>query len=215
MKKKLILFDFDGTVIDNSEGIYKSILYALKKLGREPLGEDDLRKFIGPSLYDGYLANCEDNKENANRFVELYRERYAPVGYTEVKLYPGMKELLCVLKSKGRKVAVCSSKPIDFVKKISEHLGIYKLFDHYFCPGFGSTASSKTEFILEAMKYYDVTREETLMIGDRKYDIEAAKEAHVESAGVLYGFAEDGELQNAGADFIAEDLKALYPVIVR
>ena len=199
---KLVLFDFDGTVIDNSEGIFNCIRYSLNKLGMPIPGEEVLRRFVGPSLFDSFRAYCEDDEAKAERFVATYRERYAPVGFTECRLYDGMEALLRRLKAQGYRVAVCSGKPYDFVVKISKMQGLYDVFDGYFCPGFAPVDSDKAGLILAAVEHFGVTKEETLMVGDRRFDIEAAKKAGVASLGVRYGFAEPNELETAGADVI-------------
>ena len=212
MKKKLILFDFDGTVADNSEGIYNCISYALEKKGMEPLPESILRSFIGPSLFDSFMWHCTDNSETAEELVSLYRERYRPLGSTEVRIYDGMKELLARLKAEGFITAVCSSKPYEFVRKIASEQGLTELFDGFFCPSFQSHVSDKSSLALEAIKHFGVKKEETVLIGDTKFDVFAAKKAEISSIGVLYGFAtEEGELDSADAK--ASDVKDIYPII--
>lgn len=212
MKKKLILFDFDGTVADNSEGIYNCIKYALDKKGMKPLSDKALRSFIGPSLFDSFMWHCTDNKETAEELVSLYRERYRPIGSTEVKIYDGMKELLGRLKGEGYITAVCSSKPYDFVRKIAKEQGLEDLFDGFFCPSFGNHLSDKTSLALEAMKHFRVNKEETVLIGDTKFDVAAARGAGISSVGVLYGFStEEGELDSA--DAVAKQVEDIYPII--
>ncbi len=211
MKKKLVLFDFDGTVIDNSEGIYNCIRYALDKKGLPPLSEETLRRFIGPSLFDSFMWYCTDNPEEANELVDLYRERYAPVGTTELYVFDGMKELLKKLRGDGIKTAVCSSKPHKFVCKIAEEQGLSELFDALFCPGLSSHVSDKSGLALEAIKHFGVLKEEAVLVGDTKFDISAAKDAGIECIGVLYGFSDDGEMD--AADYIAEEVKDIYPFI--
>lgn len=210
---KLILFDFDGTVIDGSEGIYNCINYALEQMNKPLPDAETLRKFIGPSLYDSYMEHVEDDPENAQLFMKKYRERYAPKGYAECKAYDGIPELLKKLCDDGYEVGVCSSKPLEFVKKISSLLGIYDLFTYYACPDFAATKSEKDELILDAAGYYGVGKDEVLMIGDRHFDINAAKTAGTASLGVRYGFAEEGELEAAGADMIADTVEDIYPLI--
>ncbi len=211
-KKKLILFDFDGTVADNSEGIYNCIKYALGKKGMKPLSDKAMRSFIGPSLFDSFMWHCTDDKTEAEELVSLYRERYRPLGSTEVRIYDGMKELLARLKNEGYLTAVCSSKPYDFVIKIAKEQGLESLFDGFFCPSFGNHLSDKTSLALEAIKYFGVSKDETVLIGDTKFDVAAARGAGISSVGVLYGFAtEEGELDSA--DAVAADVKDIYPVI--
>ncbi len=211
MKKKLILFDFDGTVADNSEGIYNCIKYALDKKGMEPLPENILRSFIGPSLFDSFMWHCTDNKETAEELVSLYRERYKPLGSTEVRIYDGMKELLGRLKNEGYITAVCSSKPYDFVRKIAKEHGLEDLFDGFFCPSFQSHISDKSSLALEAIKHFGVQKEETVLIGDTRFDIAAARGAEISSIGVLYGFSEEGEMDSA--DAVASEVRDIYPII--
>ena len=210
---KLVLFDFDGTVIDNSEGIFNCIRYSLNKLGMEAPEEAVLRRFVGPSLFDSFRAYCEDDEAKAERFVALYRERYAPIGFSECRLYDGMRELLTRLKEDGFFAAVCSGKPYDFVKKIIHMLEMDDLFGGCFCPGFAPVNSDKAGLILAAVEHFGVTKAQTLMVGDRRFDIEAAKKAGVASLGVRYGFAEPGELEAAGADRIVATVPEILPAV--
>lgn len=212
MSKKLILFDFDGTVTDNSEGIYNCISYALQKAGKPQLNKEIMRTFIGPSLFDSFMKYSADSEEEANRLVSYYRERYAPVGSSEALIFDGIPELLEKLRTDGYKTAVCSSKPRDFVIKIAKEKNIFNLFDGFFCPDFSSHISDKSGLALSAVKHFGVKKEETVLIGDTKYDVEAAKSADIDCIAVLYGFSSDGELDNA--DFIAREVKDIYPLIV-
>lgn len=210
---KLLLFDFDGTVIDNEEGILNCIDYSLKKLGLPPLEYEIKRKFIGPSLFDSFVRYCCDDPAQADLFVKYYRERYAPTGHAECRLYDGIKDAAERLAADGYHIAVCSGKPYDFVVKIARLLGIFELFENYFCPGFSSHSSTKDELIAEAGERYGVKKEEILMIGDRCFDIVSAKKAGVASMGVRYGFAEPGELEENGADLIADTVEDVYALI--
>lgn len=211
MRKKLVLFDFDGTVADNSEGIYNCIRYALDKKGLAQPGEDILRKFIGPSLFDSFMRFCTDDSDTAEQLVTLYRERYKPLGSTEVRVYDGMRELLQILRNEGFITAVCSSKPYDFVRKIAGEQELEDLFDGFFCPSFQSHVSDKTSLALEAIAHFGVKKDETVLVGDTRYDIEAARGAGIECIGVLYGFCEKGDMD--AADYVASEVKEIYPFI--
>ena len=204
MKLRYLLFDFDGVVIDNSEGIYNCIRYALDKLGLPEPPERVLRTFVGPSLYESYLREIEQNEARAELFVEYYRERYAPIGKYESHLYPGIPALLDALAADGRRLAVCSGKPLPFVTDIAKKLGVYDRFSHLACTRFSDKGSDKTDLIGECLAHFGAEKPEALMVGDRKYDVLAAKNAGILSLGVRYGFAAPGELEAAGADAVAE-----------
>lgn len=213
--KKLLLFDFDGTVTDNSEGIFNCINYATDKMGLARVDSETIRRFVGPSLFDSFMRYCENNEERAQEFVNNYRERYAPVGTTEAKLYPGIKDALITLKAKGFRLAVCSGKPRDFVMKISKMLGVFELFEEYYCPGFATHSSTKSDYILEACLNTGIAPEHTLMIGDTVFDIRSAKEAGVESLGVKWGFANEGELEAEKTDYICTSPDRLSDDIIK
>ena len=213
MKKKYLLFDFDGTVIDNSEGIYNCILYALDAMGLPRPDEAVLRSFVGPSLHDSFRRHFRDDPAEADRFVSLYRERFAPTGKFEVRLYPGIPDCLRTLRADGYETAVCSSKPLPFVQDIARHLGVFDLFSFYSCPDFSDTDSDKTRLIGNCLRHFGAEKEEAVMIGDTRFDIWAAKKAGVTALGVEYGFSVPGELTAAGADLLAADVPALTRAI--
>lgn len=213
MTKKLLLFDFDGTVMDNSEGIYDSINYATDKMGLPRADGRTLRSFVGPPLYDSFRRHFQDDHEKANLFVELYRENFAPRGSKMAVLYETMEALLSALQRDGYTLAVCSSKPYEFVTEIADTLGVAPYFSGFFCPCRTDTDSDKSRYILAAAEHFGAEKRDILMIGDTRFDILAAKKSGVESLGVRYGFAKPGELEESGADFIAETVSDVYRII--
>lgn len=202
--KKLVLFDFDGTVIDGSAGIYNCINYATDKMGLPRATPDVLRSFVGPSLHDSFMLHYEPDSARAELFAKLYRERYAPVGKYECVLYPGVKAMLERLTAAGLQTAVCSSKPLAFVTDIAKHLDIFSLFGFYSCPGFKETDSDKTALAKACLSHFGTDAADAILVGDRKFDVEAAHGAGMQAMGVSYGFAPPGELEAAGADLVAD-----------
>ena len=95
-----LLFDFDGTVFDTLEGITKSVRYALNKRGIDAELES-LRCFAGPPLADKFMEVYGFTFEEAEQAVRDYRERYRPVGLTECRVFPGIKEHLTAMRSAG------------------------------------------------------------------------------------------------------------------
>ncbi len=213
MDKDLILFDFDGTVIDGSEGIFKCINYASDKMNLPRLSPEILRTFIGPSLFDSFTKHYRKDAETVKKIIANYRERYNETGLFEAVLYPDIKEVISKLNSDGYTLCIVSSKPLPFVTKITEHLNIKQYFAGLCCPDFSQNSSEKDWLIGEAVNRFGSSKEKTVMIGDRHFDIDAAKKAGVESIGVTYGFAEENELQLAGADFVVDTPKEFYTLI--
>ncbi|MBQ3517811.1 MAG: HAD hydrolase-like protein [Clostridia bacterium] len=200
MKFNAAVFDVDGTLIDNSEGIYNCIRYALQKMDLPDMTDEQLRPFIGPPLFESGKKILMLDDKNAERFVSLYRERFSVKGYAETKVYDGVAEMLQTLQDNGLKMAIATGKPLQFIEKI---LPLFDL-DKYFCGIHGITfkdhESDKVTFIKRSLADCNTTEAQTLMIGDRHNDMEAAKCADVFAAGVKWGFGTDEELLNAGAD---------------
>ena len=205
---KYILFDFDGTVFDTVEGITKSVRYALNKTGRDaPL--ETLRCFAGPPLADIYLERFGGTAEEAEQFVTDFRERYQPTGLYECRIFPGIVELLGDLRAAGCVTAIATLKPQSLAETLLAREGITGLFDAVCGSGVEGHEETKADIIRRVMARLGASPEETVLIGDTKYDILGAHECGIAAVGVGYGYAAPGELAAAGADVIAADMPAL------
>ena len=205
MKKyETVFFDLDGTIIDSGEGVSNSVLYALDKFGIKETRENALR-FIGPPLADSFKEFYGFDDEKATLGIEIYREYYREKGIFECYLYDGIKELLVKLKQNGISSVLCTSKPEEYAQKILKFFGIYELFD-YAC---GATMDEKTrgtkdEVMRYAFETSGANKENTLMVGDRKFDINSANKFGIDSVGVTFGYGSKKELCEAGATYIVE-----------
>lgn len=209
---KYVLFDFDGTVYDTVEGITKSVRYAINKHGMDaPL--EELRCFAGPPLLDKFMEVFGVSEDEARELVSDYRERYRPIGLMECRLFPGMKELLVKLREKGIKTAITTMKPQEMAEMLLERENMLGLFDVIY----GSSLSqnlSKSLLVQMAMDSLGASREETVLVGDTKYDVHGAHDRGIAAIGVRYGYAAENELEDAGADFIVDDMAALESLLL-
>ena len=210
---KNIMFDVDGTIFDTGEGVSASILYALEKMGKKPLPAETLRKFIGPPLIDGFMQFAGFSEEKANTAIAYYREFYTPKGVYMAKLYDGIESLFSDLYNAGKNLFVISSKPTVFVQKLFAKYNIDKYFKDIAEVRFDNCEISKADLIESVIKKYGLDISDTVMIGDRKFDIDGAKEIGVRSIGVTYGFGSRDELLRHGADFIADSAEEIKKYI--
>ena len=207
MKYKYVLFDLDGTLTDPVEGITNSIIYALKKYNIEISGREELYKFIGPPLLESFEKYYGFSKEEAKKALEYYREYYKDKGIFENLVYDGCEDLLKELKDKGLLLIVATSKPEVFAKKILEYFDIAKYFTFIAGSNLDGSRVKKGEVIEYALKCCNIVDlSKAIMIGDREHDIIGAKSIGIASIGVLFGYGDRNELENAGADFIAESV---------
>lgn len=189
--KKYIFFDLDGTLTDSAEGITNSVAYVLKHYGISVKDKSTLNVFVGPPLVESFMKYYGFDREQARASVEIYREYFEDKGMFENAVYPGIPELLDGLKKDGYKLYVATSKPEQYSVKIIEHFGLAEYF--------------------EMVGGADMN--EIVMVGDRENDMNGAKQNHMESVGVLYGYGSREELENSGAGHIAKTVEELGKVL--
>ena len=230
---RYIYFDLDGTLTQSEFGIVDSVIYALKKFGIEGQDREDLKKFIGPALFESFQKFYHFNKEDADRAVAYYRENYEREGIYRAPLYDGVKKMLEDLRDMGKKLYVVTAKPQEMAETVLRHTGIDAYFEAVAGPDRSARQTDKASLIRRAMQYVaEAEKQEelkaaggsaadsregeseeeerireiaahSLMVGDRHYDIEGAVQSDVDSLGVLYGYGDRRELCWAGASFLA------------
>ena len=215
-----ILFDLDGTLTDPKLGITSSVQYALRALGIEEPSLDRLEPFIGPPLADSFREFYGLEGERLATAIDKYRERFATQGIFENEIYPGIPQMLADLKAKDKLLAIASSKPTLFVEQILEHFEIGKYFDHVVGSNMDGTRGTKEEVVEETLRQMltvEMTpaqkRDAVAMVGDRKFDIEGARAHGITSVGALFGYAPEGELEEAGADYIVNSVRSLQVLL--
>lgn len=212
-KFKYILFDFDGTLVDSSEGIFKSLTYAFENMGHGTPTQELLRKFVGPPLHYSFTQFCGFTSEHAYEMTEKYRERYKKIGYLENRVYDGIPEMLAKLQDEGYVLGTASSKPVKFIDDICEQRGIKKYFRHIGGTQFDNIKESKTLVIKNAMDALGADTENTLMVGDRLFDIQGAHEAGVPCCAVLFGFGSREEFEEYKAEYIIEKPNDIFDIL--
>lgn len=201
-----ILFDLDGTLTDPYLGITNSIMYALDKLGRDIPPREELLSFIGPPLYDEFRRKFGMDDAEAKEAVRLYREYYPEKGLYENAVIDGAEQLLAVLKIRGKKVCLATSKPEPYAREILRYFGLMNYFDFVGAAQLDGSVSTKTEVLRYVLKGTGVKAEECLLVGDRMHDIEGAHEVGMKCVGFLAGYGSREELEEHGADHLAETL---------
>ena len=205
---KYVLFDFDGTVYDTAEGITKSIRWALNKRGMDAELQD-LRKFVGPPLAERFMEVYGFEEKEALEMVRVFRERYAPVGIFESAPFPGIRELLLSLKAAGLVTGVATSKPQNMAEQLIERSALTDCFDIIVGSFIGPNNDKKWEILTRAMEGLGASKENTVLVGDTKYDVEGAKICGIPCVGVRWGYASPGELEEAGAAPVVDSMKEL------
>jgi len=190
-----VIFDLDGTITDPAEGITRSINHALVGLGHAPHPESVLRKYIGPHLNFTFseLMHTTDTGTLAHA-IELYRERYIPIGYRENRLYDGIQEVLCQLINDGSALCIATTKRKDIAVSVLEFLGINDFFTRVHGCDLHRT---KSDLLRDILSDSALSKQPVVMIGDRDTDFLAASDVNMPSIAVRWGYGEEKELELA------------------
>lgn len=209
--KKTILFDLDGTLTDSGEGIINCVIYALERFGLPVPPREALRYFVGPPLHESFVKQGVP-ADRAEEAVAVYRERYVPTGMFENAPYPGVREMLEELKAEGHTLYVASSKPEWMCVEILKHFDLDQYFDQI-CGATMDTTRTNKEAVIAYLLDLNGRSENTVMVGDTKFDVIGAKAHGIPTIGVSWGYGSVKEVQEAGAVCIACTIKELLNML--
>lgn len=211
-KYNTILFDLDGTVLDTSEGILRSIEETIALCQLPELSAQVKRSMIGPPVNQSLKKIYGLTDARTNEVTALFRKLYSEKYLMEMKAYPGILELLAQLRQSGYKVGIATYKRDDYAQRLMNGAGINALC--HFTLGSDGKEQTKAEIIQICLNALQCRHSrECIMIGDTIHDLEGAKNAGTAFIGVTYGFgfrskAEILALNAAGAADSAEEILA-------
>ena len=208
------MFDLDGTLLDSSQGIVNSFRATLDEMGLDAT-EAQLRSLIGPPLWHSFrtLGVAEPAVDEA---VALYRRYYAESGVFEAVVYPGIHEVLSAIRDAGIAMGVATAKRVDFATQMLHAHLLGDFFDVIAGASVDLVVSEKYEIIDEVLRHWSVPPTSSLwMVGDRRYDVEAAKRHGLTAIGVTWGFGTEAELLESGADALVHEARDLLGLLAK
>jgi phosphoglycolate phosphatase len=209
--RRSAIFDLDGTLTDSKPGILGCLTNTLEAHGIAWTGPLDW--FIGPPA-DYSMGRLMPDADEPRRAALLhdYRLCYAATGWQENSVYPGVPELLQSLQASGWQLFVCTSKREDFTQRILEKFALSRYFFAVYADTAGSLHHTKTALLRRLLEEQSLDRATTFMVGDRKFDIEAARANGVTSIAVTYGYGTSEELASARPDHTCNAVEDLLPI---
>ena len=213
-KYKNIIFDLDGTLSDSKEGITKSVQYALGKVGIIEENLEDLEHFVGPPMVEQYMLSYDMSKEKAFETLGYYRERYTPIGIYETKRYPGVLEILEALKENDFKIGMATSKPEPMAEEVAKYLEIYDYFDIICGADLHGPRQSKEQVLNKLFENTEFSKDESILVGDTRYDVEGANKIGIDSIGVSWGTGTKDEMISEGALKVFDDHESLIEFLL-
>jgi len=215
----IVLLDLDGTIVDSYPGILRCLSLALPSIDLGDLTDDQIRAFLGPPLHYTLGEVHGKSKEEIDAFVVVYRSHYFGGGEYEFEVFPGMAELIVDLANSDIKLGLATAKPIPSAERVLTRAGLINNFDFVGGSDMDLTRQDKPSILSFTIENIGGTISEgsnanIVMVGDRKEDILGAKHHRFTSIGATWGYADDGELQDAGPDQIVSNASELRAILL-
>jgi len=184
---QVIVFDWDGTLVDSEAHIVASLQQAEKALGLPVRTYEQNKDIIGLGLKEALIRLYPDLDEQG---IDLLKQSYSRFFLSDAVphgvFFDGVLDVLDQLKSQGKKLAVATGKSRRGLDRVLEQKGKIGYFDIERCAD--ETMSKPHPMMLEQIiEFYGVTKDKVLMVGDTEYDLEMAVLCGVDSIGVSYG----------------------------
>ncbi len=195
---RVIAFDLDGTLSNPEVGQLTGFEYSFKKHGIVYKNREFLKKYIGPPIHRVWQEDFGVSDKKSYEMIETYREYYNVYGWRENEMYEGIPQMLSSLKEAGYTLVVATSKPEKIATRIIKNFGLNIYFDFIGGASEDPSRHSKENVLRHALSAVGAKPEETVLVGDRKFDAEGAKAVGCDSLGVLWGHGSKEELLAAG-----------------
>lgn len=204
-----VVFDLDGTLIDSKPGIVKCLKNQCEIYGLNSEGIDD--SVIGPPAEVTIGALMPDHADEVRRqFLKAFRQSYAQVGWCDCSLYAGIPDLLNDLREFGARIFVCTSKREDLTLRLLDHFNLRGYFQAIAADKEELRSHDKKDLLAGLVETERIDSPCGFMVGDSKYDIDAARANGMNTIGVLYGYGTRDDLVAARPDALCESPMAIF-----
>ncbi|MBD2099812.1 HAD family hydrolase [Leptolyngbya sp. FACHB-261] len=211
---RLLIFDFDGTLVDSEAGIVAAIAQTVRAMGFPETMIEQWRNLIGIPLTDQLrLLLDEGDYERIPAIVAYYREVYNANVLEQTQPIPGMGALLAEVEAAGLRMVIASSKRGGSIELILEHLAWRHYFGAIFSPDVLTHYKPHPESVERALAQFGLPAEAALLIGDTTFDLEMAQAGGVRSCAVTWGVHSREQLASASPNYWADSIEQLRDAI--
>jgi phosphoglycolate phosphatase len=184
---QLIIFDWDGTLMDSIERIVSSVQAAAKSCSLNVPDNSQVSDIIGLSLPQAMKTLFPNiNASDTAKLIEQYRYQFIEVNDTPMPLFTDTIPLLNALTQNNKILAIATGKGREGLQRVLNQTNTGHYFQASRCAGEASSKPSP-EMLLSLLEQLQIAKDRALMIGDSKYDLQMAKTAGIDSIGVTFG----------------------------
>lgn len=214
MDIKLIIFDFDGTIMDTREAIVIAKQETMRQMGLVVADEQTCAATIGLSSKLGFqYTHPQLTDEELDLCVKNYRKNFEEeIEKTPPTLFADMVETLKILNEKGIVCTIATSRNGKSLREFLDRANISNLFTYLVAAEDTSLLKPNAEPVIKTLNELSFTADQTLVVGDMPFDILMGKNAGVYTCGVTYGNSDRESLLEAGADFVIDGIRELMDV---
>ncbi len=216
MKIKAVIFDVDGTLLDTYRDLANAVNYALESNGLPTHVAEKYKYFCGngtEKMIERALPEDKRSDELIAHLKKFYLEFYNKHTGEETKVYDGVYEVIDELKSRGLKLGVVSNKIDCMTQQVMKEY-FPDTFDFVTGQCDGIPAKPDPALVFKAMRALGVTPDECVFVGDSGVDALTGSNSGAFMVGVLWGFRDEKELRENGADAIISRPEQLLEYIV-
>lgn len=213
---KLVIFDFDGTLGDTRQTIVKTMQMTIEALALPERSDQDCASTIGlPLSYCFRNLFPDQPTEVIDQCADTYRTIFSNnVTAFKPNAFPGVAETLASLKEEqGCIITIASSRSHDSLVELTHNLGISGYVSLLIGADDVTHAKPHPEPVLKTLTNLNIKAIKTLVVGDMSVDIYMGARAGARTCGVTWGNGKRTDLENAGADFIIDNMKDLFAIV--
>lgn len=212
MQINLVVFDLDGTLISSHETIYRATIHALREVNIVvELKREKFMKMIGMH-FDDIFREFGFKVPDFEHFIKIYKSIYFDYIDTS-EMYPGVNEIISILKKKNIKMGLLTTKAQDQANLILSHFKIYDMFSGVMGRRPGLAHKPSPEPLLKLCDEVNTDIKNTLMVGDSELDVECGKSAGAFTCAVSYGYRNKEELLKTAPDFMIDNITDIDYII--
>jgi len=198
-----VIFDVDGTLVDNMELIVRSFNYAVGEVVGRSFSREEVYSRFGPTLEQMIHQTVPD--KNAKQAVQRYHSHYRKYFHQYARVYVGIPELISGLENADIDVSVCTASDARMTKTTLDETGLRDQFSVIVTADDVIELKPNPEGLIRAIRLMLADVDRTVYLGDTIRDIEASTRAGIKSAAALWGFGDDYELRRHKPDFAFTD----------